>query len=116
MPLNKFTVKVSPGSIEVTVDGVDLAPTSLALSTDGQIPVLDLQFPADVDLSGVGIARVVTAPTPSEVLEVAADWLEGLDPEAVRAVVAGRMQTMRDDPVTHTIRVIAESAREATDG
>jgi len=117
MALSKFTINAEPGEAHVTIDGQAVNPSRLSLEVEAhdRIPVLSLEFPANIDLSGMGFVQVVRPPAPGEVMRVAAEWLEGLDPEAVRAVLEGQPQTMRSDPIAGVIKVIAAAAREAAD-
>lgn len=117
MAVKGFTVKAAAGALEVAVDGVALSPSAMTVEMGDlrSLPVLTLEFPADTDLEATGLVQVVRPASPSEVLLAAAEWLDGVDPEAVRAIVQGRAQTLRDDPIALTIKVLADAAREAAD-
>lgn len=117
MALSKFTINAEPGEAHVTVDGQPVSPSRLNLEMEAhdRIPVLSLEFPANIDTSGMGFVQVVRPPTPGEVMLVAAEWLEALDPDAIRALVQDRTQTMRSDPIAAVIKVLAAAAREQAD-
>lgn len=116
--MNKIRIQSDGAETKISVDDTDVShAVALSLDMDSKTaPQLTLVFEAEVDIEVLGIAQILREPTASEVLVVSATWLEQLDPESVRAALDARPVTMRSDPVAAIIKVIADSAREASDG
>lgn len=118
--MDRSTIRITSDGEDtrVFVDGTEVADVislDLMVDTESRTPVVTLGLRADVDLEAVGLPQVIREPTTGEVLKIAAEWLDGIDPSSVRTVLEGRAVTMRQDPIAGVIKVLAEAAREAGD-
>lgn len=113
------TITTAPDSPpHVTLNGVELpAPEGIAVDIDTTgAPVVTLAYPCRVvELEGDAIANTIRPPEPGEVLAVAGEWLAGLDPVELRALVDARATTLRQDPYRLVLDVLAEAARAGMD-
>lgn len=110
-----FTVTTGPDGPDVLLDGAPVQCEAVFVSqVPGQPAQVTVHAPAGV--TGDGLVTVVRDPTPGEVLAAVADWLASIDPAQLVPVVESRFVSFADNPVSLTVQVLTELAREAADG
>lgn len=118
MALNKIRIESDAADTTIHVDDQEvkgLQAFTLSADIETRIPRLTMELIAGAEVEAVGLAEIIREPTHGEVMSVAAEWLDGVNPESVRALMESRAQTMRSDPVALIIKILADSAREVTD-
>lgn len=117
MALVPFTLTATPGGSTLRVGDTVIDNAEVTVTTDPNgVPTVTVTAPASGTVEGQGIVKVMVEPTEADILTALAGWLETIDPAQLAAMVDQRLVSLSQHPVTETVKVLAELAREATRG